>query len=421
MKSSTVHQDAANQGRTRPNPGGNVNVIIDMTSHAHHSRLAGLLIAARRFWRACRAWRAAGAQARRPAAHGASRRRSQAAAPQLAAAADLPRRHQLRPRRRHRHRRQGNPVTDLKQTDFEVLEDGKPQTIESSGWSRSTADDAAGGDAAPQPIRTRDDEETAAARRDARIFVFFLDDYHVRARQQHVGRRSRSIDFIANQLAPDDLRRRDVSADAGRRRRPDAQSPGASSTRVEKFEGRKFDYEPTNDVRGGLRLLSDAEIVEQIRNQVSLAALEASRIKLGVAARRPQVGDPGQRGLHGDAAAADAQRPMRRRCRHSTDPARIRSPATNNIERGSRAVLQRRSTCMREMQDVFDAGQPQQHGDLCRRSARAGRGEFDINDEHRSMTHQPELSERRRWTRCASWPTTPTAAPSSIATISPRA
>ena len=74
--------------------------------------------------------------------------------------------------------RQGNPVADLKQTDFEVLEDGKPQAIET--FRLVKIDTARRRPTRQRAIRTRDDEETAAADEDARIFVFFLDDYHVR-------------------------------------------------------------------------------------------------------------------------------------------------------------------------------------------------------------------------------------------------
>ena len=74
--------------------------------------------------------------------------------------------------------RQGNPVTDLKLEDFEILEDGKPQKPETFRLVKI--------DTVTQPaytqrtIRTRNDEETAAADENSRIFTFFLDDYHVR-------------------------------------------------------------------------------------------------------------------------------------------------------------------------------------------------------------------------------------------------
>ena len=73
--------------------------------------------------------------------------------------------------------RKAQPVTNLTEADFEVLEDGKPQAIEQFRFVKidgTTPVETRG------PIRTRQDEERAAANEDARIFVFFLDDYHVR-------------------------------------------------------------------------------------------------------------------------------------------------------------------------------------------------------------------------------------------------
>ena len=80
--------------------------------------------------------------------------------------------------------RQGNPVTDLKLEDFDIQEDGKAQKAETFRLVKI--------DALTQPgytqrtIRTRNDEETAAADENSRIFVFFLDDYHVRQGDEHV-------------------------------------------------------------------------------------------------------------------------------------------------------------------------------------------------------------------------------------------
>src|SRR5205814_3843132 len=58
----------------------------------------------------------------------------------------------------------GNPVSDLKQSDFEVLEDGKPQAIEQfrlvsldGGLSQAAAEP-------PREIRTDADEELEAAK-----------------------------------------------------------------------------------------------------------------------------------------------------------------------------------------------------------------------------------------------------------------
>src|SRR5215471_13941533 len=74
----------------------------------------------------------------------------------------------------------GAPINDLKESDFDVTEDGKPQKIETFKFVKL---DGGIGDAVKEPpreIRTDYDEEMEAARDDVRLFAIFLDDYHVR-------------------------------------------------------------------------------------------------------------------------------------------------------------------------------------------------------------------------------------------------
>ena len=173
--------------------------------------------------------------------------------------------------------RQGNPVTDLKLEDFEILEDGKPQKPETFRLVKI--------DTVTQPaytqrtIRSRNDEETAAADENSRIFTFFLDDYHVR-KETSMAVRKPVVDFIANQLAPSDL----VSVmypltplDAVTLTRS---HQGVMNT-VEKFTGRKYDYEPINDIERGYVHRATPQAIEVIRRQVSLTALRGICTKLG--------------------------------------------------------------------------------------------------------------------------------------------
>lgn len=173
--------------------------------------------------------------------------------------------------------RQGNPVTDLELEDFEIAEDGRPQKPDTFRLVKI--------DATTQPsytqrgLRTRNDEETAAADENSRIFAFFLDDYHV-LRESSMAMRKPVIDFIANQLAPSDL---------ATVMYPLTPVDAAVLTRnhqgiinaVEKFEGRKYNYEPVNAVENGYvyRLTPDA--IEIIRRQVTLSALRGMCTKLG--------------------------------------------------------------------------------------------------------------------------------------------
>ncbi len=75
----------------------------------------------------------------------------------------------------------GTNVSDLKQTDFEVTEDGKPQSVETFRFIKLDGGTLPSPDGVtPRAIRTDADEESEAARDDVRLFAIFLDDYHVR-------------------------------------------------------------------------------------------------------------------------------------------------------------------------------------------------------------------------------------------------
>ena len=171
----------------------------------------------------------------------------------------------------------GNPVTDLKLGDFEIAEDGKPQKPDTFRLVKI--------DTETQPtytqrgIRTRNDEESAAADENSRIFAFFLDDYHV-MRDSSMVMRKPVIDFITNQLSANDL----VTV-----MYPLTPVDAAVLTRnhqgiinaVEKFEGRKYNYEPVNAVENGYVYKLTPDAIEQIRRQVTLSALRGMCTKLG--------------------------------------------------------------------------------------------------------------------------------------------
>ena len=171
----------------------------------------------------------------------------------------------------------GSPVTNLTQEDFEVLEDGQRQTVDSFKLvevSQVPAPDAE----PPREIRTEYDQESEAARPDVRLFVILLDDYHVR-RSSSMGVRQPLIRFIQQQLSPLDMvalmypltpvsdvrftRNRDAVVSA-----------------IEKFEGRKFNYDPRNELEERYAYYP-AATVELIRNQVSLSALKGLVTYLG--------------------------------------------------------------------------------------------------------------------------------------------
>ena len=173
--------------------------------------------------------------------------------------------------------RQGNPVTDLKLEDFQIEEDGKPQKPETFRLIKI--------DAVTQPgytqrsIRTRNDEETAAADENSRIFMFFLDDYHV-LKETSMTLKKPVVDFITTELGPNDL--------AGVMY-PLTPVDAAVITRnhqgvinaVEKFEGRKYKYEPVNAVEQNYVYKLTPDAIEQIRRQVTFTALRGICTKMG--------------------------------------------------------------------------------------------------------------------------------------------
>lgn len=176
--------------------------------------------------------------------------------------------------------RQGQPVEDLTADDFEVLEDGKPQTIatfklvELDGGVSPDPDT----NGPPRAIRTDDDELAEAARDDVRLFAIFLDDYHVR-QETSLRIRETLAEFVATKLGPSDMIAlmyplQPVST-LRFTRNHDAVVRGLMD-----FLGRKYNYEPTNDYEQ--RYASyPTEIVERIRNDVSLSALEALIVHMG--------------------------------------------------------------------------------------------------------------------------------------------
>jgi VWFA-related protein len=166
--------------------------------------------------------------------------------------------------------KKGDMVLDLKKDDFDITEDNKPQSIDSFKLIQVTGQPENG--ETPREIRSEYVLETEAQRDDVRLFVIYLDDYHVRLGNSMVVRKP-LINFIQNQLGPLDLvgvmyplmpfdainftRNRDATIQA-----------------IEHFVGRKYDYKPMNEFEEKY-MYYPVETVEQIRNQVSMSALRS--------------------------------------------------------------------------------------------------------------------------------------------------
>jgi VWFA-related protein len=169
------------------------------------------------------------------------------------------------------------PVTDLTQADFEVTEDGRPQKVEQFRLIRVDGNPRPG-DPPPRQIRNIEDEQVELSREDSRVFVFFLDDYHVRLGNS-IFVRDPLTRFVREQLRPNDIVGImypltpvvDVSFT-----RNHAQVEGA----LQKFEGRKFDYRPRNLFEEQY-VRYPTETVERVRNQVVMSALRGLATRLG--------------------------------------------------------------------------------------------------------------------------------------------
>ena len=173
--------------------------------------------------------------------------------------------------------KKAQPITNLTETDFEVLEDGKPVKIEQFKLIKVDGNVKPGGPP-PKQIRNRNDEELEAARDDVRIFVFFMDDYHVR-RGNSMSVRFPLIRFIQQQLRPTDM----IGLMYPLQPISDLQltrNHDAIVNAINTFEGRKFDYTPRNIVEQNYARYSTDQ-VERIRNDVVMGALQGLAVRMG--------------------------------------------------------------------------------------------------------------------------------------------
>jgi VWFA-related protein len=173
--------------------------------------------------------------------------------------------------------KKAQPVTNLTQNDFEVLEDGKPVAIEQFRLIKVDGNPTPGGPP-PKQIRNRNDEELEAARDDVRVFVFFMDDYHVR-RANSMSVRPTLIRFIQQQLRPTDM----IGIMYPLMPVSDLQltrDHEKIANAINTFEGRKFDYTPRNIVEQNYARYSTDQ-VERIRNDVVMGALQGLAVRLG--------------------------------------------------------------------------------------------------------------------------------------------
>ena len=168
----------------------------------------------------------------------------------------------------------GKPITDLAKEEFEIIEDGRPQTIELFRQIRIEGTTAAAPRA--RQVLNRDTEEREAARDDVRVFGILLADYQV------CGQRSRAVrDAMAafiRKLGPNDLIAvmeplmsvRDLVF---------TYDHDAVLQTIQRFEGRRGDYTPRNAIEEQHALQLGG--AERLRMAVVRDALKALSVRLG--------------------------------------------------------------------------------------------------------------------------------------------
>ena len=174
--------------------------------------------------------------------------------------------------------KQGRPVADLNPEDFEVFEDGERQTVETFKLIRVDGNPPPG-EGAPREINSTFAEESEARRDDVRLFVIFFDDYHVRLGAS-LAVKDDLVRFVETQVGPLDMVAMMYPLDPLR---------AVSFTRNKKaviqqilsWQGRKYQYIPPRNMFEEQYANYPTEIVEKIRNQVSLSALRGLMTRLG--------------------------------------------------------------------------------------------------------------------------------------------
>jgi VWFA-related protein len=163
--------------------------------------------------------------------------------------------------------KQGRPVVDLTADDFEIRESGKPQAIQTFKYVKT--DDGADDPRAAREILSSSDQEREAAREDNRLFVVFLDDYHVRRGNAMMVRQQ--VAAFLKTLTPHDLVAiaTPLSSVSGL---TFSRNHDVTSANVMGFVGRKYEYAPMNDLEARYQDLPPEQI-EQMRNNLTMAAI----------------------------------------------------------------------------------------------------------------------------------------------------
>jgi VWFA-related protein len=168
-------------------------------------------------------------------------------------------------------------VPDLAAADFDVAEDGVPQKVETVQFVRldgrpTTSDETS------LEIRSRDHAAAEAAREDIRLFVIFLDDYHIERLPAVTIPLRRELTTFLSRLQPTDLVAI-VDPLTPASNIEFTRSQGDLTEIIRKFEGRMNELFPVKNAAEEAQLKSGD--VVRLRAQVTLSALQSLCVRLG--------------------------------------------------------------------------------------------------------------------------------------------
>jgi len=165
--------------------------------------------------------------------------------------------------------KQGRPVTNLTQQDFEIREGGKPQTVETFRFVQ--IEDGFDDPSAQRDILSSADHDIEVAKETNRLLVIFLDDYHVRM-ENSMAFREKLAAFVS-QLAPHDLVALTLPLDPASAI-TFSRNHEAIAGQIMNFTGRKYDYRPKYPLE--FRYIGESPpVLERMRNQWTIAGLRS--------------------------------------------------------------------------------------------------------------------------------------------------
>jgi VWFA-related protein len=170
----------------------------------------------------------------------------------------------------------GRFVANLGVGDFDLREDGVPQTIDEVRLVSTGATSA--GETLP-PVGSAADERREAGRAGTRLVAIYLDEYHVSAGASTDRAREALNTFLDRNLDPRDLVvvMKPLDSLFGIRLTRDRDR---ARQIVAGFEGRKGDYTPQNTYERNY-MAGTPERIEMARTQVTVSALSALAVHLG--------------------------------------------------------------------------------------------------------------------------------------------